>query len=136
MLYYVCQFGCGILKMVGPIMQNFCLRINMLKGNCFKTILRWFWIVKKCQNHTFEVNFLCQKLTESFQKNQSKNINFGDYFCKKTFLFNFNFWTPLFSKVMFKFWRTGAPRILKIQWCPLSLLIFGQKKLLFRTHHL
>ena len=25
------------------------------------------------------------------------------------------------------FWRTGAPRILKIQWFPLSILIFGQK---------
>ena len=25
------------------------------------------------------------------------------------------------------FWRTGAPCILKIQWFPLSLLIFGQK---------
>ena len=24
-------------------------------------------------------------------------------------------------------WRTGAPRILKIQWFPLSILIFGQK---------
>ena len=28
-----CQFGCGILKMVGPKMQDFCPRINMLKGN-------------------------------------------------------------------------------------------------------
>ena len=35
-----CQFGCGILKMVGPKMQDFFPRINMLKGNCFKTILR------------------------------------------------------------------------------------------------
>ena len=25
------------------------------------------------------------------------------------------------------FWRTGAPIILKIQWFPLSILIFGQK---------
>ena len=25
------------------------------------------------------------------------------------------------------FWRTGAPRILKIQWFPLSILISGQK---------
>jgi hypothetical protein len=28
-----CQFGCGILKMVGPKMQDFCQRIDMLKGN-------------------------------------------------------------------------------------------------------
>ena len=27
---------------------------------------------------------------------------------------------------MSNFWRTGAPRILKIQWFPLSILIFGQ----------
>ena len=27
---------------------------------------------------------------------------------------------------MFNFWGTGAPRILKIQWFPLSILIFGQ----------
>ena len=36
---FVCQFGCGILKMVGPKMQDFCPRVDMLKGNCFKTIL-------------------------------------------------------------------------------------------------
>ena len=30
------QFGCGILKVVGPKMQYFCPRINMLKGNSFK----------------------------------------------------------------------------------------------------
>ena len=35
-----CQFGCEIFKMVGPKMQAFCPRINMLKGNFFKTILR------------------------------------------------------------------------------------------------
>ena len=34
------------------------------------------------------------------------------------------------------FWRTGAPRIFKIQWFPLSILIFWSKILLFRTHHL
>jgi hypothetical protein len=39
-IYTVCLFGCGILKMVGPKVQAFCPRINMLKGNCFKTILR------------------------------------------------------------------------------------------------
>ena len=31
---------CGILKMVGPKMQDFCPRINMLKGKFFKKILR------------------------------------------------------------------------------------------------
>ena len=32
---YKGQFGCGILKIVGPKMQDFCPRINMLKGNFF-----------------------------------------------------------------------------------------------------
>jgi hypothetical protein len=27
------QFGCGISKMVGPKKQDFCPKINMLKGN-------------------------------------------------------------------------------------------------------
>ena len=30
---YQCQFGCGILKILGPKMQAFCPRIDMLKGN-------------------------------------------------------------------------------------------------------
>ena len=34
------QFGCGILKMVGPKIQDFCPRIDMLKENFFETILR------------------------------------------------------------------------------------------------
>ena len=33
-IYY--QFGCGILKMVGSKMQDFCPRINMLKGILLK----------------------------------------------------------------------------------------------------
>ena len=31
LLGHYCQFGCGILKMVGPQMQDFCPRIKMLK---------------------------------------------------------------------------------------------------------
>ena len=46
---------------------------------------------------------------------------------KKHFFSNFNFRTTLFSKIMPNFWRTGAPRIFKIQWFPLSILIFGQQ---------
>jgi len=33
----------------------------------------------------------------------------------------------LFFNIMSNFWWTGAPLILKIQWFPLSVLIFGQK---------
>ena len=65
---------------------------------------------------------------EFFQKIDSfKNISLGHYFLKQTFFSNFNFWTTLFSKIMPNFWQTVAPRILKIQWFPLSTLIFGQK---------
>ena len=56
-----------------------------------------------------------------------KNINLGDQFLWKTFFSYFNFRTSLFSKIMTNFWRTGAPGIFKIQWFPLSILIFGQK---------
>ena len=35
---YKGQFGCGILKIVGPKMQDFCPKIDMLKGN--RCILR------------------------------------------------------------------------------------------------
>ena len=64
----LCQFGCGILKMVGPKMQDFCPRINMLKGFFLKQSYDESWFVKKCRNRTFKVNFLFQKLAEFFQK--------------------------------------------------------------------
>ena len=38
-LHLQCQLGCGIIKMLGPKMQDFCPRIIMLKENCFKSIL-------------------------------------------------------------------------------------------------
>ena len=47
-------------------------------------------------------------------------------FCKKLF-FYFNFLSTLFPKIMPNFWQTGAPHIHKIQWFPLSILVFGQK---------
>ena len=72
--------------MVGPKMQDFCPRINMLKRKYFsKQSYNELWFVKKCQNCTFKVNFLCQKLTEFFQKKSFKNINLGDHFLGKTF---------------------------------------------------
>ena len=70
------QFGCGILKMAGPKMQDFCPRINIcsneivLKQSCDE-----LWFVKKCRNHTFNVNFLCQKSTEFFQKKNHLRIS-------------------------------------------------------------
>ena len=92
------------LQMVGPKMQDFCPRIDMLKGNCFKTIMWWIIVRQKVQKLYFQSQFRRPFLV--------KNI-----------FSNFNFWTTLFSKIMPYFWRTGAPCILKIQWFPLSILI-------------
>ena len=44
------------------------------------------WFVKKCQNHTFNVDFLCQKSMELFWIFFSlMNINLGDHFLLKSF---------------------------------------------------
>ena len=66
-----CQFGCGILKMMGPKMQDICPRINMLKGFFLKQSCNELWFVKKCQNCTFKVNFLCQNQQNFFQKKKN-----------------------------------------------------------------
>ena len=49
---------------------------------------------------------------------------------------NFNIWTTLFPKIMPNFWLTGAPRILKIQWFPSSILIFVLKSCFFGAREL
>ena len=87
--------------------------------------------IKKCQNHTFKVNFRCKKSTKFFQKKIIWKYQFGRPFSVKNILFKFNFWTTLFSKIIPNFWQIGAPGILKIQWFPLSILIFGQKSCFF-----
>ena len=56
------QFSCGILKMVGPKMQDFCPRINMLKGNSFKTILRWIMVGQKVPKSYFQSEFSMSKI--------------------------------------------------------------------------
>ena len=53
--------------------------------------------VKKCQNHTFKVNFLCQKSTEFFQKKNHLRISIkATIFCKKHF-----FLTSIFEPLYF-----------------------------------
>ena len=64
-----------ILKMVGPKMQDFCPKINMLKGFFLKQSYYELLFVKKSWNCTFKVNFLCQKSTESFQKRNHLRIS-------------------------------------------------------------
>ena len=50
---------------------------------------------------TFKVNFLYQKLSESFSIFFSlKNINLGTHFLLLTFFDNFNFESTLFSKMI------------------------------------
>jgi len=52
-----CQFGCGTLKMVGPKIQDFFPIINMLEEIVFKQSYDELWLIKKCRNCTFKVNF-------------------------------------------------------------------------------
>ena len=52
----------------------------------------WVNIVKNCKILTFKVNFLCEKLSESFRKKNSlKNINLGAHILLLTFFENVNF---------------------------------------------
>ena len=75
------QFGCGILKMVGPKMQDFCPRINMLKGNFYKTILQLIMVRQKVPKWYFQGQFSMSKIDRIFsKKNSFKNINLGDHF--------------------------------------------------------
>ena len=100
-----------------------CWKEIVLKQSCNE-----LWFVKKCRNSTFKVNFLCQNQWNFFKKKIIQEYQFRrPLFVKNHTFSNFNFWTTLFSKIILNFWRTGAPRILKIQWFPLSILIFGQK---------
>ena len=63
-----CQFGCGILKMVAPKMQDFCQRINMLRGNFFKQSYDELWFVKKVSKLYFQSQFSMSKINQIFSK--------------------------------------------------------------------
>ena len=66
--------------MAGPKKQDFRSRINILKG-FFKNSVDELRFVKKWQNCTFKVNFLCKKINQFFSKKKSfQNINLGDHF--------------------------------------------------------
>ena len=72
---HYCQFGRGILMMVGPKMQDFCPRIDMLKGNSLKTILQWIMV--------------CQKVPKSYF--QSQSFYFKNFTLHKIILYYFIF---------------------------------------------
>ena len=66
----------------------------------------WVKIVKNGKILTFKVNFLCQKLSESFSIFFSlKNLILGAHLLLLTFFGTFIFWTTSFSKMTFNFWR-------------------------------
>ena len=70
--------------------------------------------VKKYQNLTFKVNFLSQKLSESFSFFSLKNINSGAYFLLLTVFDNINFKSLYFLKDV-QFLTLPVNPILKIQ---------------------
>ena len=63
--------------MVGTKMQEFWPRINMIKGNYFKTILRWIMVCQKVPKLNFQSQF-----------SKSKSNNFAqESTCSKDFFF-------------------------------------------------
>ena len=89
--------GCRVFKRGVQIQKDFCLRINIAKGNC------WIMRIGLCNGKvsksakspnlpTFKVNFLYHKLSESFSIFYSlKNINLGAHFLSLTFFDSINF---------------------------------------------
>ena len=111
--------------MVGPKKQDFCPRINMLKGKKIKKFCRWMTVHRKVPKRTLKFDLLCQKSSEFF--------HLGNHFLLKTLFSSFNFWTTLFSKIMPNFWRTVSHCFEKISF---EHVDSWAKILLFRTHHL
>ena len=70
-------FGCGILKMVDPKMQDFYPRFNMLKAIFVKQSYDELKSSKIVLSKS--ILYVCQKSTEFFQKKKKsfKNINAG-----------------------------------------------------------
>ena len=84
--------GCGVFKRGVQNYKDFCLRINILKGN-YGILSFEFWIngelSKSAKNLTFKVNFLCHlNLSHYFSL---KNTNLGAIFLLLTFFDKINF---------------------------------------------
>ena len=58
----------SILKMVGPKTQEFCPRINMLKGIFLKTILWWIMVHQKVLKLYFQSKFSMSKIDRIFSR--------------------------------------------------------------------
>ena len=88
--------GCGVFKRGGIKLERF-LPKNQHTQRKLLNFENWVngevsKVPKFDQNLTFKVNFLCQKLSESFSIFFSlKNINLGAHFLLLTFFDNINF---------------------------------------------
>ena len=92
-----CLTDVSMTQLLSHTIAHFTGPSFMLKANNqpYKKFLElafsWVNIVKNCKILTFKVNFLCQKLSESFQFFFSlNNINLGAHFLLLTFFDNFN----------------------------------------------
>ena len=66
--------------MVGPKMQAFCPRIDMLKGNRCILRIRGAPDCQKVPKSYFQNQFSMSKIDGIFSKKKFKNINLGDHF--------------------------------------------------------
>ena len=74
--------------MVGPKMQAFCPRIDMLKGNRYILRIQGASVRQKVPKSYFQSQFSVSKINGIFSKKKSfKNINLGDHFFVKNFIF-------------------------------------------------
>ena len=65
---YQCQFGCGILKMVGPKMQAFCHDHAMLKENRCILRIQGAPVCQKVPKSYFQSQFSMSKIDGIFSK--------------------------------------------------------------------
>ena len=79
--------------MVGPKMQAFHPRIDMLKGNCFILRIQGAPVLQKGPKSYFQSQFSMSKIDRFFSKKIHLRIfiNLGDHFLQKTFFSNLNF---------------------------------------------
>ena len=83
--------------MVGSKMQTLCPRIDMLKGRGCILRIRGAPVCQKVPKLCFQVNFLCQKSTDFFQKKIISEYQFRrPFFVKKPF-----FLTSIFEALYF-----------------------------------
>ena len=69
-----------ILKMVGPKMQDFFLRMSMLKGNCFEKNHVMNHGLSKSHKIVLSKSIFYVKNQQNFFNQSFKNINLGDHF--------------------------------------------------------